>query len=80
MISVRRQGYTTYHAHALAEDPNQSLIIDSLWARDEEVCDRDVEQRDGGNDGCRRDERHGEPCGPEAELSVMCCRGCPGLT
>jgi hypothetical protein len=71
--SLRGQGYATYHAHALAKDPNQGLVIDGLWARNEEVCDGEVEQRDGGDNSRGRDERHGEACGPEAELSAPRC-------
>lgn len=49
----------TYHAHGLAEDEDEGLVGDGDGARQEEEAEGDVEEREGGEDGLGRDERHG---------------------
>lgn len=48
------------NAHALAEEEDQSLVIDGLWIGEEEESEGEVEQGDGGDDRVRCDETHGD--------------------
>ena len=48
-----------HHAHGLADDVDESLVGNCPWVCDEEEAQGDVEERERGQDGLGRYERHG---------------------
>ena len=52
-------GEATYHAHALAHDKDNGLLVDGARVGEEEEGEGEVEEGDGGDDGLGGDERHG---------------------
>lgn len=53
------EGAVVRQADRLAEDPDEGLVGDGHGAREEEEAQGDVKEREGGEDGGGRDERHG---------------------
>ncbi len=58
----------TYHAHTLAEYPNQRLVIDGDGVGEEEVGEGEMQQGHRGDDCRCRDESHGCEVGGLVDL------------
>jgi len=62
----------SYYAEGLAKDEDEDLVGDGDWVREEEKGESDVEERQRGQDGLCRDERHDGRFGSGVELEAVC--------